>query len=104
VLQLLEKHGRATEHFAPDVIEALCVHEASENWHHEAMVRHLSTCVGGLAPKARQAIELRYMQAHRPPEIARLMGWTVDAVHVALARARVFLRDCVTHEMSSEGA
>ena len=66
------------------------------------MLRHLSGCIAELAPKARQSIELRYMQAHRPPEIARLMGWTVDAVHVALARARVVLRGCVTRRVAAQ--
>jgi len=45
---------------------------------------------------------LRDQQAHRPPEIARIMGWTVEAVHVALSRARVFLRGCVTRRMGAE--
>ena len=101
-LQLLEKSAPVKERFAPDVIEALCAHESAEDWHSEEMLRHLAGCIEQLAPKARQSIELRYMQAHRPPEIARLMGWTVDAVHVALARARVVLRDCVTRRLAAE--
>jgi len=30
-----------------------------------------------------------------PTEIARRMGWSVNALNVALSRARVFLRRCV---------
>ena len=100
-LQLLEKSAPVNEKFVPDVIEALCAHESAEDWHSEEMRRHLAGCIGTLAPKARQSIELRYMQAHRPPEIARVMGWTVDAVHVALARARVALRNCVSHRIAA---
>jgi RNA polymerase sigma-70 factor, ECF subfamily len=102
-LQMLEKSAPVKERFVPDVIDALCAHEAAEEWHTEEMLRHLARCTEQLAPKARQSIELRYSQAHRPPEIARVMGWTVDAVHVVLARARVALRECVTRRMAAEG-
>jgi RNA polymerase sigma-70 factor (ECF subfamily) len=98
-LQLLKKRPALTSHFAEDVVEALCAHDASEDWKTEEMLQQLTRCVEELAPKARQAINLRYMQAHRPPEIARSMGWTVDAVHVALSRARVFLRDCMNRNL-----
>lgn len=103
-LQLLEKSVPMNERFAPDVIEALCAHQAAEEWHTDEMLRHLAVCIQGLAPKARQTIELRYLQAHRPPEIARMMAWTVDAVHVALSRARVALRHCVTQRLNAEPA
>jgi len=100
-LQLLKKRPALTSHFAEDVVEALCAHDASQDWKTEEMLQQLTKCVTELAPKARQAIELRYMQAHRPPEIARSMGWTVDAVHVALSRARVFLRDCLNRSLAA---
>jgi len=29
------------------------------------------------------------------------MGWTVEAVHVALARARAALRECVTRQLTA---
>lgn len=103
-LQLLEKRVAVNSRFAPDVIEALCAHEESQDWRTESMLRHLSPCLTELAPRARQAIELRYMKAHRPPEIAQVMGWTVEAVHVALSRARIVLRKCVTQRMESEPA
>lgn len=101
-LQLIEKHGRANEQLSPEVIEALCAHDAAQDWHTEELLRKLGECVGALAPKARQAIELRYMRALRPPDVARMMHWTVDAVHVALARARVALRECVTGRTAEE--
>lgn len=95
VLQALQKIPKAEQRLSDEVIESLCATEAAEEWPAEDQLRHLAECVGQLAPKARQAVELRYQQAHKPPEIARRMGWTVDAVHVALSRARVVLRDCV---------
>jgi len=101
-LQALDsRRASSDEHLAPDVLEALCAHQAAEEWHTEEQLRCLARCLEELAPAARRAVELRYQQAHRPPEIARLMGWTVDAVHVALSRARVFLRECVTRRMTA---
>lgn len=95
VLQTLQKVPKAEQRLSDEVIESLCATEAAEEWPAEEQLHQLAECVRELAPKARQAVELRYQQAHKPPEIARLMGWTVDAVHVALSRARVALRDCV---------
>ncbi|MGC3988490.1 MAG: sigma-70 family RNA polymerase sigma factor [Chthoniobacteraceae bacterium] len=95
-LQAIEKQGAANEHLSPEVIEALCAHESAQDWPREELLNQLGDCLHRLAPKARQAIELRYLQAQRPPEIAQAMKWTVDAVHVVLARARMALRDCVT--------
>ena len=52
----------------------------------------LAECIQQLAPRARQILELRYADTPvAPPEIAQRLTWTVNAVHVALARARKFL-------------
>ena len=96
VLQMLEKARHAADRLSPVVIETLCAHEDAENdWETEQQLGHLKHCIEHLAPKAKQAVTLRYEQAQKPPEIARLMGWTVDAVNVSLSRVRVALRKCV---------
>jgi RNA polymerase sigma-70 factor (ECF subfamily) len=101
VLQTLEKNAPAPERFAPEILEALSAHETAVTWFSDEQLGHLAKCMETLAPKAREAVELRYQQAHRPPEIASRLGWTVESVHVALSRARVFLRDCVTQRMTA---
>jgi RNA polymerase sigma-70 factor (ECF subfamily) len=101
VLQTLEKAAPVPERFAPDVLEALAAQGSAETWYSDEQLQHLAKCMEGLAPKAREAVELRYQQAHRPPEIASRLGWTVESVHVALSRARVFLRDCVSQRMAA---
>ena len=65
-------------------------------------LRALEECRDGLAPKARRVIYLRYEQSQRPPEIAEKMGWTVNAVNVALTRARKALRECVERKLKKE--
>jgi RNA polymerase sigma-70 factor (ECF subfamily) len=99
-LQQLQKTAASAQNLSPQVIEALCADPAAEGSFAEKALRYLGPCLEQLAPRARQAIELRYQQAHRPSEIAQQMGWTVEAVHVALARARVALRDCVTRQLT----
>lgn len=58
----------------------------------------LQSCISQLAPQARRSIELRYRGDHLPPQIAQLMGCTVQSVNVTLSRARSFLRDCVSRK------
>jgi RNA polymerase sigma-70 factor (ECF subfamily) len=101
-LQALQKSAPPAERFSQEVLEALSAHESSEDWYSESQMRHLFACIQTLTPKAREVVELRYQQAHRPPEIARRVGWSVDSVHVALSRARNLLRDCVMQKMESE--
>jgi RNA polymerase sigma-70 factor (ECF subfamily) len=104
VLQSLSSRSSREEQLSPEVLNALCAHEASEEWFTEEQLRHLSRCLDELAPAARRAVDLRYKQAHRPPEIARLMNWTVDAVHVALSRARTALRGCIERRIATENS
>lgn len=103
VLEALRSPGRREIALDAEVIEALAA-SADEQWKVDAELRALEQCKELLAPQARRAIELRYEQAHRPPEIARRMGWTVNAVNVALARARAMLRECVERRMKLESA
>ena len=105
VLQMLERGKNRSDRFSPEVIEALCADEGAESgWNLERQLEHLRKCVEHLPPRTRQAVTLRYEHAHRPPEVARLMGWTVDAVNVALSRARNALRKCVDDRMTLEGS
>ncbi len=55
----------------------------------------LERCIRRLAPRAREVIELRYLEAQAPPAIASALRWTVNAVNVALSRARRALRECI---------
>jgi RNA polymerase sigma-70 factor (ECF subfamily) len=62
----------------------------------------LTKCLERLAPRAREIVDLRYAeQSLCPPEIAERLAWTTNAVHVALSRARAFLRDCTQQVLAS---
>jgi RNA polymerase sigma-70 factor (ECF subfamily) len=101
-LQLLEKARPFQDRFAPEVIAALSAQDGAEDWHMEQQIAKLRLCLESLAPRAREIVELRYQQAHNPPEIARRVNWSVDAVHVALSKARVTLRDCISRKLAQE--
>jgi RNA polymerase sigma-70 factor (ECF subfamily) len=103
VLEALRDPACGRVAFTAEVIEALSAEEDDQPWLEEHL-QALRACLDRLAPQARRAIDLRYQQAHRPPEIARLMGWSLNAVNVALARARVALRGCVESNLKHPAA
>jgi len=62
----------------------------------------LTKCLERLAPRAREIVDLRYAEHPlSPPEIAERLAWTTNAIHVALARARAFLRECTQQVLAS---
>ncbi len=65
-------------------------------------IEALKSCINELAPQARRSIEYRYRGDHDPPQIASLMGCTVNSINVTLSRARNFLRECVRRKMDLE--
>lgn len=103
ILEAARKPGSKEVLLDAEVIEVLCATEMEiEETNTDEGLRALEECKDGLAPKARRAIDLRYGDSHGPPEIAEKMGWTVNAVNVALARARKALRECVDRKLKKE--
>jgi RNA polymerase sigma-70 factor (ECF subfamily) len=103
VFEALRAAGRQPQSLSQEVLETLCAAEPDPQPDaSEPVLQHLSHCISQLAPQSRRAIELCYRQAHKPAEVARLMGWTAEAVYVALSRARTALRDCVKRKMGGE--
>lgn len=77
---------------------AIAAEERVDEWAERRAA--LAQCIQQLAPRARQILELRYAdQPFAPPQIADRLGWTVNAVHVALTRARKFLQECTRHAL-----
>jgi RNA polymerase sigma-70 factor (ECF subfamily) len=70
---------------------------------YEEEISLLQSCLKQLAPKARDIIWARYHRQRLPEEIASEIGWTANAVRVALSRARVTLRDCLAQQISLKG-
>jgi RNA polymerase sigma-70 factor (ECF subfamily) len=87
----------------PEAIDALCrvAEETEEDW--DRRRRILARCLEQLAPRAREIVEMRYSTEQlSPPTIAQRLSWSVNAVHVALSRARKFLQECTRRRLSFE--
>ena len=88
--------------FTGEVLELLTASAGQQDDAWEERREALAGCIQELAPRARQILELRYAEKPAsPPEIAERLAWTVNAVHVALARARKFLQDCTRRRLSA---
>jgi RNA polymerase sigma-70 factor (ECF subfamily) len=92
------------ESLSEEVLQALGAEQAEFRTDTDERLALLSACIKELAPQARRSIEFRYRGDHLPPEIAGLMGCTVQSVNVTLSRARAFLRDCVLRKLSAPAA
>jgi RNA polymerase sigma-70 factor, ECF subfamily len=86
---------------APEALDAVMAvaGEGDDSW--EARREALAQCLEELAPRAREILELRYSEdLLPPPEIAARVNWTVNAVNVALSRARKFLQQCTRRRLA----
>jgi len=88
------------ETLSEEVIQALGAERGEFRADTDERLGLLAACIEELAPQARRSINFRYRNDHLPPEIAGLMGCTVQSVNVTLSRARAFLRECVVRKMS----
>jgi RNA polymerase sigma-70 factor (ECF subfamily) len=99
-----QKFARAKVVFDQEVVDALAqtAAELAEevNERHEA----LAHCLEKLPPRDREMVLLRYEPGSGVEEAAQRAGRSMEAAYKALARIRKLLLDCVTHQLSPEGA
>ena len=87
--------------FDEQVLEQMAESVVSSAQQWELRREALSRCLERLAPRAREIVDLRYAeQPLTPSELAQRIGWTMNAVNVALARARSFLRECTRRALT----
>ena len=100
------QRGRTAAALSDEVIEQLWCDAAASAGDASRADRELTAlegCLQSLAPQARKAVELRYRDGHKPAEVARRLGWTAEAIYVALSRARAALRECIERRLFAEG-
>jgi RNA polymerase sigma-70 factor (ECF subfamily) len=102
-LHFQRTRGRRTARLDEDVIELLHATEAVDESQWQHRVDALRRCLGRLAPRAKELVWRRYHAAQMPEQIATGIGWTVNAVRVALTRARGMLRECMEKQLSASG-
>lgn len=100
-LEAIRARHKRFECLSDEVLEALGAESEGFRSDTDERLVHLAHCLDQLAPQARRSIDFRYRNDHLPPEIAGLMGCTVQSVNVTLSRARAFLRDCVKDKISA---
>ncbi len=103
-LKVLEAHRRekgSLLFLSEEAIAALAVSE--EVPERDLRADLLEGCIQTLPPAMKRSVELRYLGDHKPGEIARIIGWTAEAVYVALSRARALLRECIERKMLETG-
>lgn len=63
----------------------------------------LNMCLKKLSDKTATMIELRYKEGLKPSVIADKIGWTAEAVYVALSRTRSSLKNCIQKQLRVAG-
>ncbi len=90
-LAALKRANRPALH--SETLELLAASEAAVA--PDYRTRWLSDCMARLTPAIQRMLRLRYEDALKPAEIAKLIGWTPNAICVATSRARQELRKCI---------
>lgn len=101
--KLLEARRQSRPTVDAEVLASLAA-SCPEDWGDDRKVAALTRCLGSLAPKAQEIIRLRYHREHSPPEIAQLLSRSVNSIGVALAKARVVLRECIERQLKQTSA
>jgi len=99
-LNFQRTRARRVERLDEDVVELLHAGGVPDEAGFQRRMAALQRCIGRLAPRARELVWMRYHGAQMPEQIAPTVGWTVNAVRVALTRARQFLRECLEQQSS----
>lgn len=103
-LKVLEAHRKERGNLtflSEEAIQSLSVSE--EIPEKDYRINLLEGCIADLPPTMKRAVELRYQGDHKPGEIASMIGWTSEAVYVALSRARSLLRTCIERKTLEAG-
>ena len=99
-LKLFEARRKASAPgLSEEALAALCDDAPDENFFAERLPA-LRECLRKLAPRARELVMLRYHGELGSQEIAAKLSWKEPAVRVALSKARVFLRECVSGQLA----
>ena len=99
-----QKFARAKVVFNQEVVDAIA--ETASELLPEMSARHeaLAKCLQKLHPRDRELLLTRYEPGSGVEEAAQRSGRSLVAAYKALARLRKLLLDCVSHELSLEGA
>ncbi|MCE9520590.1 MAG: sigma-70 family RNA polymerase sigma factor [Verrucomicrobia bacterium] len=99
-----QKFARSKVIFDNDVLEAAAPQFALMAREVDARHEALGNCLQKLHARDRELVLTRYERGHGVEEAAKRSGRTMEAAYRALNRIRKLLADCVTYQLSQEGA
>jgi RNA polymerase sigma-70 factor (ECF subfamily) len=99
-----QKFARSKVVFDDEVLEAVAPQFASMARDVDARHEALGRCLEKLHPRDRELVLTRYERGHGVMDAAKRTGRTMEAAYRALNRIRKLLADCVTHQLTLEGA
>lgn len=100
VLEVFKKKKKEANRLSNIAIDILA-QEAVELEDESPRTSALNSCLQKLSDKSATMIELRYKEGLKPSSIAEKIGWTAEAVYVALSRTRSSLRNCIQKQLKS---
>lgn len=101
VLEARRQQAGRLRFFSEEVMESLAgSHEPDPG--PDERLDLLDDCIDELPPSMRRMIRMRYQGSRKPSDIAERVGWSVEAVYVALSRARTALRDCLNFKLNQQ--
>lgn len=99
-LHFQRTRSRRVARLDDDVVELLHPANRLDEAAFQRRLAALQACLAKLAPRGQQLVMLRYHHGQMPAEIAETVGWSVNAVRVALSRARQTLRECLDRRLA----
>jgi RNA polymerase sigma-70 factor (ECF subfamily) len=99
-LHFQRTRSRRVARLDDDVVELLHPAPSLDEAAFQRRLTVLQACMAKLAPRSHQIVMLRYHHGQMPEKIAETVGWSVNAVRVALSRARQALRECLDRRLA----
>jgi RNA polymerase sigma-70 factor (ECF subfamily) len=99
-LHFQRTRSRRVARLDDDVVELLYPTGGFDEDSFKHRMAALQGCMGKLAPRAYELVMLRYHNDQMPEQIAVTVGWSVNAVRVALSRSRQLLRECLDRRLA----
>lgn len=100
VIDHLRRHGKDRHIFDSESIGKLAGAYARHDDQLDDMKSALSDCMQGLNKRERKALDLRYVDDHKPAEIASELSMNPGTARVLLHRLRQALAQCVERKLS----
>lgn len=102
ILDHFRKTGRDRHVFNDALVELLAESQIARVSQVDPRAEALEHCLQELPPRSRKLLDLRYVNAMQPMQIAEQIDSTTGSVRVTLHRIRNLLRDCIARQLRTD--